>query len=83
LIASNITKIVDVIKTGCTSIKTLHKYLMLVEPHYIEQTPPTIYASVNELEFHCIYWLTNTWESFIYIEKFMQQAYKTIVYMHE
>ena len=40
LIASNITKIVDVIKTGCTSIEMLHTNLMLVKPHYIEQTPP-------------------------------------------
>ena len=40
LIASNITKILDIIKTGYTSIKTLHKHLMLVEPQYIEQTPP-------------------------------------------
>ena len=70
LIASNITKIVDVIKTGCTSIKILHKNLMLVEPHYIEQTPPQ-YMHVKELG------------GVFSIYTSMQQASTTNVDMHE
>ena len=68
LIASNITKIVDVIKTGCTSIEILHKNLMLVEPHYIEQTPPQ-------------YMHGRTWWSFLYIH--IHATTTTNVDMHE
>ena len=68
LIASNITKIVDVIKTGCTSIKTLHKHLMLVEPHYIEQTPPQYMQVWMNLNFIAYIGWQTLGESFVYIE---------------
>ena len=70
LIGSNITKIVDVIKTSCTSFEILHKNLMLVEPHYIEQTPPQ-YMHVKELG------------GVFSIHTVMQQASTTNVDMHE
>ena len=70
MIASNITKIVDVIKTGYTSIEILHKNVMLVEPQYIEQTPPQ-YMHVKELG------------GVFSIYTSMLRASTTYVYMHE